>query len=292
MDIALALGGGGSRGNAHIGVLRRLEQEGYRVRAVAGTSAGGIVAAAYAAGYTPDQMESFFANVDQSKLFWRSSHEGPGLLGLSGAAMVLEEFLGERTFADLEIPCATVAVDIKTGCEVVLNEGRVVDAVLATIAVPAIFPPQQMGEYLLVDGGVLNPVPVSAARALAPSLPVVAVVLSPLVEATGNLIHIPLPVKLPGPIVERLTRMRLAQAFNIFLQSTEASGRMLTRLRLQVDDPEVVIRPDVGGIGLFDKVDVHKIVRIGELAADAALPDLKRAVSWTRRLERRVFPHK
>jgi hypothetical protein len=86
--------------------------------------------------------------------------------------------------------------------------------------------------------------------------------------------------------------MRLAQAFNIFLQSTEASGRMLTRLRLQVDDPEVVIRPDVGGIGLFDKVDVHKIVRIGELAADAALPDLKRAVSWTRRLERRVFPHK
>jgi len=292
MDIALALGGGGSRGNAHIGVLRRLEQEGYRVRAVAGTSAGGIVAAAYAAGYTPDQMESFFANVDQSKLFWRSSHEGPGLLGLSGAAKVLEEFLGERTFADLEIPCAMVAVDIKTGCEVVLNEGRVVDAVLATIAVPAIFPPQQMGEYLLVDGGVLNPVPVSAARLLAPSLPVVAVVLSPLVEATGSLIHIPLPIKIPGPIVERLTRMRLAQAFNIFLQSTEASGRMLTRLRLQVDDPEVVIRPDVGGIGLFDKVDVHKIVRIGELAADAALPDLKRAVSWTRRLERRVFPHK
>jgi NTE family protein len=139
---------------------------------------------------------------------------------------------------------------------------------------------------------VLDPVPVSAARALAPSLPVVAVVLSPLEEVTGHLIHIPLPIKIPGPIVERLTRMRLAQAFNIFLQSTEASSRMLTRLRLQVDDPEVVIRPDVGGIGLFDKVDVHKIVRMGERAAEAALPDLKRAVSWPRRLQRRVFPHR
>ena len=69
MDITLALGSGGSRGNAHVGVLRVLEREGFRVRAVAGTSAGGIVAAVYAAGYTPDEMEALFAKVDQSKLF-------------------------------------------------------------------------------------------------------------------------------------------------------------------------------------------------------------------------------
>jgi NTE family protein len=288
MDISLALGGGGSRGNAHIGVIRRLEREGYRIRAVAGTSAGGIVAVTYAAGYSPDEMEAIFARVDQSKLFGRASHEGPGLLGLSGAAKVLEEFLGHRTFADLNIPCATMAVDVNSAREVVLHEGRLVDAVLATIAIPAIFPPQQRGDHLLVDGGVLDPVPVRAARALAPTLPVVAVVLSPLVTPTGNLLHIPLSVKLPAPIVNRLTRTRLAQAFNIFLQSTEASTRMLTELRLEVDDPEVVIRPDVGDIGLLDKVDVYTVVRLGEEAAEAALPDLRRAVSWPRRIRRRM----
>ncbi|KAF0107939.1 MAG: Patatin [Anaerolineaceae bacterium] len=292
MDISLALGGGGSRGNAHIGVIRRLEREGYRVRAVAGTSAGGIVAAAYAAGYTPDEMEAIFAKVDQSKLFGRGSHEGPALLGLSGAAKALEEFLGHRTFADLKIPCAMMAVDVNAGCEVVIHAGRLVDAVLATIAIPAIFPPQPRGDALLVDGGVLDPVPVRAARALAPTLPVVAVVLSPLVKPTGNLLHAHLPVKLPAPIVSRLTRTRLAQAFNIFLQSTEASSRMLTELRLEVDNPEVVIRPDVGGIGMLDKVDVHEVVRLGEEAAESALSDLRRAVAWPRRVRRRMFPRK
>jgi len=292
MDITLALGGGGARGNSHVGVIRVLEREGYRVRAVAGTSAGGIVAAVYAAGYTPDEMEDIFAKVDQSKLFYRSSNEGPSLLGLSGAAKVLEEILGDRTFADLKIPCAMAAADVKTAREVILHEGRVVDAVMATIAVPAIFPPQEHGEYLLVDGGVLDPVPVAAARSLAPTLPVVAVVLSQLIEETGKFIHIPMPIKVPNPIVERLTHLRLAQAFNIFLQSTEVSSRALTELRLKVDAPEVVIRPDVSGIGLLEKVDVHHLVQLGEQAAEAALPDLKHAVGWTRQLQRQLFPKK
>ena len=91
MDITLALGGGGSRGYAHIGVLRRLEEEGLKVKAVAGTSAGGIIAAAYAAGYSPDELEDMFSQIDQSKLFARSGKEGPGILGLSGAIKELEK---------------------------------------------------------------------------------------------------------------------------------------------------------------------------------------------------------
>jgi NTE family protein len=292
MDISLALGGGGSRGHAHLGVLRRLEQEGFRVRAVAGTSAGGIIAVMYAAGYTPDEMESRFAKLDQSKFFGRTSKDGPGLLGLSGAHKVLDELLGERTFADLQIPCAVAAVDIKSAHEVVLNKGRVVDAVLATIAVPGIFPPKELDNHQLVDGGVLDPVPVSVARSLAPNLPVVAVVLTPLVEPTGRLAHLPLPVPVPGPIVERLTHTRIAQAFSIFLNAVDAGGRMITELRLQVDDPEVVIRPDVDHIGLLDTVDVHAVVRAGEKAVDAVLPALKRAVSWPRRFRRKMFPRK
>jgi NTE family protein len=288
MDISLALGGGGSRGYAHIGVLRRLEKEGFRIRAVAGTSAGGVVAVAYAAGYTPNELEDSFSKVDQSKLFARSPEDGPGILGLSGAAKFFEEFFGEKTFEDLHFPCAVVAVDLKASREVVLNQGRVVDALLATVAVPGVFPPKQFGDTQLVDGAVLNPVPVCVARSLAPTLPIVAVVLEIMTEATSGFNTIPLPVPVPARLVERLTRTRIAQAFNIFLQSVDVGSRKMAELRLLADNPEVIIRPDVNGIGMLDKVNVHDIVRKGEEATASVLAELQRAVAWPNRL-RRIF---
>jgi predicted acylesterase/phospholipase RssA len=90
--------------------------------------------------------------------------------------------------------------------------------------------------------------------------------------------------------VERLTRTRVAQAFNIFLQSVDVGSRQLAELRLQADSPEVVIRPDVSGVGMLDNVDISKVIRAGELAAEAALPELRRAVTWSNRFRRRVFP--
>jgi NTE family protein len=292
MDISLALGGGGSRGYAHIGVLRCLEREGFRIKAIAGTSAGGIVAVAYAAGFTPDEIESAFSKVDQSKLFARSPEEGPGILGLSGAARFFEDLLGGITFADLHIPCAVVAVDLKAGREVVLNQGRVVDGLLATVAVPGVFPPKQYGESQLVDGAVLNPVPVNIARSLAPSLPVVAVVLEILTEATSGFNSLPLPVQVPAALVERLTRTRVAQAFNIFLQSVDVGSRKMAELRLLIDNPEVIIRPNVNGIGILDKVDVHQIVRAGEEATDNIMQELLRTVAWPNRLRRILFSNR
>lgn len=286
MDIALALGGGGSRGYAHVGVLRVLEREGFRIRALAGTSAGGIVAALYAAGYSPDEMERRFLELDAASLYTRDEEDGPGLLGLAGARHVLKEFLGDRTFADLKLPCALTAVDVRTGREVILNDGIVVDAVLATIAVPGVFPPKILGGHELVDGGVLDPVPVSVARLLAPALPVVAVALTPRTEPAVNLEKLPLPVPLPAPILRRLTQTRIAQAFRIFAASVDIEARMLAELRLRLERPDVIIRPDVGHIGLLDRVDVAEVIRRGEAAAEAALPELRRAVSWTRRVSR------
>jgi NTE family protein len=289
MDITVALGGGGARGYAHIGVLRRLETDGYLIRAISGVSAGGIVAVAYAAGYTPDEMEATFTKLDQSKLFARSSNEGPGLLGLSGAARLFEDLFGDQNFSDLRIPCAVVAVDLKECQEVVLSKGRVVDALLATIAVPGVFPPKQYGETQLVDGAVLNPVPVSVARSLAPGLPVVAVILDMDTNATRDLISLPLPVPVPAPLVERITRTRVAQAFNIFLQSVDASSRALAEMRLQADHPDVIIRPNVNGIGLLDKVDIHKVALMGEEATGMVLPELQRTGAWPNRLRRQLF---
>src|SRR5215216_714780 len=84
MDITLALGGGGAKGNAHLGVIRRLEKEGFRVRGVAGTSFGGLVAVLYALGYSPDKIEEVFASLDQNKFYGHAPNDGPSLIGLAG----------------------------------------------------------------------------------------------------------------------------------------------------------------------------------------------------------------
>jgi len=292
MDISVALGGGGARGNAHIGVLRRLEKEGYRIRAIAGTSAGGVIAAFYAAGYTPDEIEAIFTGMDQNRLFGRSSKDGPSILGLAGVSKVLERYLGERTFAELKLPCSISAADIQSASEVIINEGRVIDAVLATIALPALLPPQELGRYRLVDGARMDPVPVSLARALKPKLPVVAVVLTPPLGRHNGMAPFGLPFKMPAAITDGFKRLRLAQAFNVFLHSTDATDRMLTELRLRLDDPEVIIRPEVSHIQLLEKVDVRHVVRLGEKATLAVLPQLRRAVSLPARFWRSLFPRK
>ncbi len=285
MDITLALGGGGAKGNSHIGVIRRLEQEGFRIRAVAGTSFGGIVAALYAAGRTPDDIETLFREVEQNRLYGHLPGDGPSLLGLAGASRWLEEKLGDIKFSDLRMPCALTAVDLGCACEVILTEGLVRDAVLATIALPGIFPPRRIQDWNLVDGGTLDPVPVTVARSLAPGLPVVAVVLtSPLDKPSRNL-----KVSLPGvpePIARRLTNMRVAQAFDVFLHAVEIGNRQMADLRLQADDPEVIVRPAVDHIQMLDTVDVAQVAKLGEQALDAVLPELRRAVSWPARLAR------
>jgi len=289
MDITLALGGGGAKGNAHVGVLRRLESEGFKIRAVAGTSFGGIVAVMYAAGYAPDEIEDIFTKVDQTRLYGHMPGERPSLMGLAGVHRWLDEVLPGRTFADLEIPCAVTAVDLNGGCEVILDEGPVKDALLATIAVPGIFPAYPWDEWELVDGGVLNPIPVSVARKLSPSLPVVAVtLLAPMGEPARSM-DVPVPDVIPKPILDRLAHIRYAQAFDVFMRSVDVGNRAIAEYRLAVDKPDVVIRPVVSDIGLLEEVDVREVARRGDEAVESVLPKLKQSVSWPSRLRRSLF---
>lgn len=289
MDITLALGGGGSRGAAHIGVLRVLARHGFRVRAVAGTSIGAVVGAFYAFGYSPDEIEDLFASIDFSRLYGWPLSEGPGLLGLRGIADFLRTHLGNRTFDDLTIPCAAVAVDLNSRREIILQEGRVVDALLGSIAVPGIFPPKEYSPYRLVDGGTLDPVPVRAARALAVSLPVVAVSLNPPLDQPSVPINVPVSVpKSLEPFAEQIARLNITQALQIFAEAVDIGQRQMASLRLMVEKPEVIISPQIGDIGLLDNINVADVARLGEVAALEALPALKRAVSWQARLRRAV----
>ncbi len=287
MDISLALGGGGAKGNSHIGVIRRLEQEGFRIRAIAGTSFGGIVGAMYAAGFSADQIETSFCAVDQSRLYLRRPEDGPSFLGLEGVEKWMIQMLGDRTFEGLRIPFAATAVDLNSATEVILSKGRLRDALMATIAVPALFTPFRTEDMELVDGGIFDPVPVSTARSLAPHLPVIAVELSGSFRQTALLPVSVLPI--PEPIARQLTRFRTTQAISVFLRSMETVGKMLGDMRMQLERPDVIIRPDVNEIGLLDTVDVHAVALRGEEAVEAVLPELKRLAAWPNRLKRRLM---
>ena len=289
MEITLALGGGGAKGNAHIGVIRRLEKEGYIIRSVAGTSFGGIVAIFYAAGYSPDDIQKIFEDVDQGRLYGRDPEDGPSLLGISGVRKLLNHVVGGKTFDDLRIPCAVTAVDVKSGDEVIISKGTLVDALLSTTALPGIFPVQRMNGWELVDGGVLNPVPVSVARMLSPKLPVVAVILNDPMDKPVPTYTIPMPQILPRSIVERISRMNFAQSLDIFLRAVDVSSRAVAHFRLELDKPDVLIRPAVHHINLLDKVVVADVAMLGEQATEEMLLQIKRAVSWPVRISKRIF---
>ena len=286
MDITLALGGGGAKGNAHIGVVRRLEEEGFRIKGIAGTSFGGLVAAYYASGYSPDQIEEMFSLPDQALLYGHAPGEAPSLLGLAGVTHLLEGSLSGRTFADLKIPCILTAVDLKSGNEVLFSSGPLVDAILASIAIPGVFPARYIGDQELVDGGVLDPVPVAPARSLAPRLPVVAVVLSAPMGGPAQPWTIPIPAYLPRMVTMRLSRMRYAMALDTFMRSLDIIGRAMTHYRLEVDQPDVIIRPRVTEIDTLDRVDVHTVVQKGEEAVEEVLPALRNMSTWRRRFRR------
>lgn len=289
MEITLALGGGGAKGNAHIGVLRRLEKEGYKIRSVAGTSFGGIVAVFYALGHSPAEIQEIFEEVDQNQLYGRAPEDGPSLLGFAGVRNMIDRILGDKTFDDLEIPCAVTAVDIKSGAEITLSEGNLKQAVLATIALPGIFPVQHLNGWELVDGGVLNPVPVSVARDLSPDLPVVAVILNDPMDKPLHGYTIPVPSIIPRTIAQRIARISLAQSLDVFLRSVDVSSRAVAYFRLQVDNPDVLIRPAVHHLSLLDKVVIADVAKLGEQAVEEVLPQLKRAVSWQSRVRRLMF---
>lgn len=285
MEITLALGGGGVKGVAHIGVLRALEDAGFVIKAIAGTSAGGMAGAMYLAGYSADEMVEIFSDIQDEGLFGHTSGEQPSLLGVAGLTRVLKEHLGKLEFSQLRMPFAVTSVDVNTGRTVVLDKGRLVDAILATTAIPGIFPAREWGEYLLVDGGVTNPVPVDVARNLEPSLPIVAVTLNQPPE-TENVPVFTIPNIAPNSIYAVVTRLRITRSFQVFIRSMDISARMLADSRLKQDKPDVIIRPDIHDIAVLDEIDVPEVAKRGELAVELAMEDLHRAGRFDRQLIR------
>src|SRR3979411_2166371 len=187
--IGLALGGGAARGFAHIGILRTLITHGIVPHVVVGTSIGAVVGGAYAAGHL-DTLEEWARSLQPRNIlgYLDIRLNGSGLIGGDKLATQLEGAIGPTLIEDLPLKFASVATEIRTGHEIWLPRGRVVEAMRASYALPGIFSPVLVGDRWLVDGALVNPVPVSAARAFGAEI-VIAANLSSDIFAHSTTIH-------------------------------------------------------------------------------------------------------
>jgi NTE family protein len=269
--VGLALSGGGARGLAHIGVLKVLEQEGIPVDYLAGTSMGGVIAAGYAAGLSPDFMEQEALGMTSLRRLLALADLSPLRRGLFEGQKVREylaSHLGDRTFDDLRVPLALAAVDLNSGQAVYLGQGRVVDAVRATVALPGVFTPVERDGQLLVDGGLLDNLPAGAVRRMGADV-VIAVdvttdegVVSSLVEALHHRRY------LPNGLVDTV---------EVLWRSLGVMRAEIGRRRLAEAHPEIIIRPaippDVTVLTGFPRA--AEIIAAGEEAAQEALPHIR-----------------
>lgn len=283
--IVLALGGGGVKGIAHLGAVECLLENHYQIEGISGTSAGGMFGATLAAQVPPREVLQVCIDFMKSFDFRRTANDSASFAGTRGLENALAPFLEGKSIQDLPIKFCVTAASLKTGEEVVISDGDVMAAVLATIAIPGIFPAR--GEDVLVDGGVLDPVPIWPARALNPSLPIVAVTLH-----TRPADHNPEQTEesKTGPITEaikdRLSKTRIAESLDIMNRGISLGSDRLTDLSIEEAKPDVLVRPLVGQYLTLQKVDPNELFDEGYRAMEAALLDLADSLSWINSIKR------
>lgn len=248
----LALGGGGARGWAHIGVLRALAEKNISITHVAGTSIGAFIGAFYATGRLDVLQENFSQfNWKQGLGYFASLPSKEGILSGRKIEEFLKEHLGETSLEDTSIPLCTVATDLRTGQEITLKEGDISEAIRASIAVPGIFTPVQKGQSLLVDGGLINPVPVSTVRGM----------------GAEQVIAIDLNMVPADPKCTLLIEDNQLNVLEIIGASASIIEAGLTENRFADDPPDLLIRPDLRRISYMDFSKSEESIRLGYEAA-------------------------
>lgn len=248
--IGLALGGGAARGFAHVGVIQVLEENGIKVDVLAGTSAGSVVAVQYAYGMTGRQLEQAALSMDEATISdWTLPLFGRGLLRGEALARYVNQQVNGQTLEQLRIPVGVLATDLGSGQGVLFRRGDTGTAVRASSAVPGVFSPVSIAGRDFVDGGLVAPVPVEAARSMGAEL-IIAVDISS-VPQDGS-----------GTDVLRT----LLRTFTIMGQSINNHA---------LKDADVVIRPNLAGMGSAEFVSRQRAIAAGREAMQRAMPRLR-----------------
>jgi len=263
MKISLALGGGAGLGWTHIGVLRAIDESPLEIAAISGTSIGAIAGASYAAGKLDYLEETARTANFRTLLRFMDPHFKRGaVMGARTIEKELDAQLGDLGFEDLEIPVAAVAADLRTGDTIIMQTGRLVPAIRASMSLPGIFRPVEYDGRLLVDGGAALPVPVSPARQLAPD----ALCLS---------------VNLQDDFTNRAEVAGIAEtggkhpnSISIVRASVGLSLRNLGRYSLALDPPDFALSPPVGHIDMQNFTRAEELIEIGHRETQAIIPEI------------------
>jgi len=257
VKVGLALGTGVARGLAHIGVLKALEREGIPVHMIAGTSIGALVGAFYAQGQSIEWMEKLTTDLGSKRLNFLFDPSLPktGLIRGRKIEQTLKTLMDGVNFSDLKMPFACVATDIYSGEEVVIDEGTVWDAVRASSSIPVILTIIKRDGRYLVDGALVNPVPVSVVKAMGADITIAV-----------NVIH-----------YHEKQRKTEPNLFSVVMQTLQISSYQLIRASLEGAD--IVIEPEVDDIGYADFHKTEECIKQGELAANDIIPEIKKHYS-------------
>ena len=299
-NVGIALGSGAARGLSHIGVLKALEEEGVRPSVIVGTSMGAFVGGVYAAGRL-DELTELVLGLDWKKAagyFVEMNFPQSGIIEGNKISELLNSLVGDTVLLDLPVRFAAVATDIENGEEVVLDEGALTDTIRASISVPGIFTPARVGDRLLVDGGLVNPVPVSVCRTLGADR-VIAVDLNQgrIQDIRGS--SFPEDDEAPGFLKKEkpwrpfswfeekagqtdarwLDRVKSWVSrdqtsslgiFDVLGNSLRIMGEQIAASRLEIDRPDLLIHPRIGHVRFLEFHLAPKIIEAGYRATKRA----------------------
>ena len=298
--IGVALGGGAARGWAHIGIIKTLHAAGFAPDIIGGTSMGAVVGGFYAT-HAIDTLEQFATDLNKRRMFrlMDFNFTGSGLISGNKVGDLIIENIGEHVIEDLPLKYLAVATELETGHEIWLAKGQLVDAMRASYAMPGIFKPHKVHGRWLVDGALVNPVPVSLCRAQGARL-VIAVNLNSDFLGRGTVVRSHdhyepdnedtvmeeiLPDAKNSHAVNRLLRRQLVGTRNgppgisrVMFDSYNIVQDRIARSRLAGDPPDITIGPRLGHIGLFDFHRAQEAIDIGVEATERMLDDISFAV--------------
>lgn len=296
--IGLALGSGLARGFAHIGAIRALEKHEIKPGIVTGTSIGALVGGCYLAGKL-DEFEEWALALTRRKVFGYLDFRirSAGLIGGNRLINLLTEHFEDMKIEDLACPYIAVAADLVTGHEIWLRDGKFIDSVRASFAMPGVFPPVDLNGRKLVDGALVNPVPISPCAALGARVTIA-------IDLNGDMIgkaakpgqnyhtvagfdvfnpeHIAEEDQgiFSGGFAQRMFRRDPSQPslFGVMISSLNILQDRLTRSRLAGDPPDVHIKPRIGHIGLLEFERAKEMIKEGGEAVERKLPELQAAM--------------
>ena len=252
--IGLALGGGAARGFAHVGVIQVLEEAGIRPSLVTGTSAGSLVAALYASGKSGAQLQQVAESMEEAAIAdWTLPLFGRGMFRGDALARYVNTQVNGRLIEDMVLPVGIVATDLHSGKDIVFQRGDTGTAVRASSAVPAVFQPVKIGGREYVDGGLVSPIPVRAARAMGAEVVIAVDISSPPEGSLAN------------------------STLEILLQTFSIMGKSINTLELR--DADIVVRPSLLGVSSADFSARKRSIEAGRQAMQQMLPQLRATIA-------------